>query len=323
MSKLLSIVIPAHNEEENIPVIYRAILDVGKNLLGYMFEIIIVNDGSTDDTGKVVEKLADEDPRIKYIEFSRNFSKEIALSAGIHHAHGDAVIMLDADMQHPPELIPLFVKKWKNGADVVIGMRNKRNHEGVLKRFGAALFYALMNGISNVPMDPHATDYRLIDRKVADVFEQFTERNRFTRGLVDWLGFKRSYVSFDASARHAGTASYGTKKLMNLAYSVVFTHTLFPLMIAGYMGAFITITSALLGAFVIVEDVVMGDPLGIEVSGTAMLAIMILFLVGIILVCLGFIASYIKTIQDEVIGRPLYVIARTKNISDDDSARVS
>jgi len=315
MSKLISVVIPVCNEEKNIFLIYKGIVKAFHSIeKKFNYEIIFVNDGSEDSSGDKIEKIALTDRKVKYIELSRNFNKEIATSAGIHHTSGDAVILIDADLQHPPELIPRFIDKWENGADIVIGIREKYKKEKFIKKVSSFCFYKVMNIIGEIELIPHATDYRLIDRKVVEEFNKFTERNRITRGILDWLGFKKEYIKFIADERRFGSASYTRKKLIKLALSAFVSHSLFPLRVSGYLGASITLFASLIGLFVLIEDPLLGDPLGIEASGTAMLALMILFLVGIILISIGLVASYIVTIREEVINRPMYIVRKKCNL---------
>ena len=309
MSNLLSVVVPAYNEKENIPLVYKEVISTFDNLPDYSCELFFVDDGSSDGTSEVLKDLSLEDDRVKFLCFSRNFGKEIATSAGLHHARGDAVIMMDADLQHPPSFIPEFISKWENGGEVVIGLRKKNENEGVIKKYGSILFYKIMNQIGETPIIPCATDFRLIDRKVIDVFCRLTERNRMTRGLVDWLGFRRDFVSFEAPPRINGEASYSFRKLLRLALNSFVSHSLFPLRLAGYLGSFITMISALTGLFVVIEKYVLNDPWHFLFSGTAILALLILFLVGIILSCFGLVALYIANIHNEVLNRPLYIIS--------------
>ena len=311
MKQLLSVVVPVHNEEGNIRGLYERV----RTVLGHReYELIFVNDGSTDGSGAVIEEIAEHDPHVHYLEFSKNFSKEIATSAGIHHAKGDAIILIDADLQHPPELIPEFVKRWENGADMVIGVRQRDAHEGLVKRIGSHLFYRLMKAIGDIEFVPHSTDFRLIDRAVADEFNKCMEKNRITRGILDWLGFRKEYVEFMPERRRAGKASYSNRKLFALAFAAIVSHSTLPLRLVGYLGSLITVFAALLGLFIIVEDLILADPLGLNITGSAMVAVMILFLIGIMLLWLGLIAFYIFNIQADVMGRPMYVIRKTKNL---------
>ena len=315
MSKLISIIIPVYNEEKNIPLIYGELIKVWGDLKKkYDYEIIFVDDGSMDNSENILEEMAKNNPLIKFIQFSRNFGKEIATTAGLDVAIGDAVFMIDADLQHPVELMPNFIEKWQNGAEVVIGVRNKNKREGLVKKLGSFFFYKIMNAIGETKIMPRATDYRLLDKKVVLAFRRLTEHGRMTRGLIAWLGFKRDYIYFDANERIHGKARYNKAKLMKLALSSIVAHSLFPLKLAGYLGVIITFFSSGLGLFIIIEMYLLRDPWGLSITGTAALAVLILFLVGIILCCLGFIALYIANINNEVTNRPLYIIKRKKNL---------
>jgi len=313
MTKLISIIIPVYNEEKNIPLVYGEIKKVWEDLKEkYDYEIIFVDDGSEDESLQIIEDLKSENDKIKFIQFSRNFGKEVATSAGINNAQGEGAILLDADLQHPPELIPEFLKKWEEGADIVVGVRNKNKSDSITKKVGSFFFYKIINRISDTQIVPQSTDFRLLDKIVIQEFNKFTERNRITRGLIDWLGFRRDYIYFDANERSNGEASYSTFKLTKLALSTMTAHSFLPLKLAGYFGIVIIMTSGPLGLFIFTEKYILKDPWGLSISGSAILATIILFLVGIILICLGLIALYIGSIQSEVINRPLYVIRKKR-----------
>jgi glycosyltransferase involved in cell wall biosynthesis len=313
MQKTISIIVPAHNEEKNIPLISEEIFGVFENL-PYDFEIIFVNDGSKDNSQQVIEVLAKADEKIKSIEFSKNFGKESATSAGLKFATGDAVIIIDADLQHPTSLIPHLIKKWEEGNDVVIGLRTKNKGQSFLKTICSAIYYRIINKISETPIVSGATDFRLIDRKVVNEFNKFTEHDRITRGLIDWLGFKRSYVPFEANERANGEASYSYFKLVKLALSSATSHSLLPLKFAGYLGLFIMFIFGIGGTVVFTENYIFHDILGWAITGTAKLAILMIFFIGLVLACLGLIALYIGNIHGEVSGRPLYVVRSLKNL---------
>ncbi len=312
--QLLSVVVPVYNESGNILPLYNAINNAFTGL-PYSFEIIYVNDGSKDDTSTQLNKLAAKHPEVKPLELVRNFGKEIAISAGLFVTRGEAAIMLDADLQHPPSLIPEFIKRWQAGADVVVGVRNTieaRWH----KRAASSAFYRIINTIStDSGIIPHETDFRLVDRQVIDAFNSFTERNRITRGLFNWLGFNTDTVYFEAPARTIGEASYSFKKRIKLALDSFVGHSVFLLRLAGYLGIVITVVSGLLGVFIFFERYVFKDPYNFNFSGPAILAVIILFLIGIVLTCLGFMSLYIAQIHQEVVNRPLYVIRRNRNES--------
>lgn len=307
--KLISIIIPVHNEAPNLDNLHKE-LTRHINALPYDFEIIFVDDGSRDESLAKLEDLAEKDERVRIVEFARNFGKEAAISAGLHASRGDAAIMCDADLQHPPELIPKFIEKWRKGSDVVIGIRKYSKDEGWFKRWASARFYQIMQVIAHTKVTPHASDFRLLDRKVIDVFSRFTERNRMTRGLIDWLGFRREYVHFEAATRFAGERSYNTRQLFRLAINSFTSYSLVPLKLAGYLGTVILTVATPTALIMYVERYVLNDPLNWEIRGTAMLAILLVMMVGLVLACLGLISLYIANIHAEVTNRPLYIVRR-------------
>jgi len=309
----ISIVIPFYNEENNIPLVYRELKKILNNA-NYSFEIIFVNDGSTDNSSAELDKITAADHTVKAVEFSRNFGKEVAMTAGLDICQGAACILMDADLQHPVEKIHEFIKRWENGAEVVVGVRNKNKSEGLIKKAGSYLFYLTINAISETEITPSSTDYRLLDRIVIEEFKRLKEKNRMTRALIDWLGFKRDYVYFNANERLYGKPSYNYLKLFRLAVSSYISHSLLPLKIAGYLGIVITSFSTLLGLVMFVDKFFLKDPYKMYFSGTAMLATIIMFLIGIVLSCLGLIALYIGNIHGEVVNRPMYIVRRRVNL---------
>jgi glycosyltransferase involved in cell wall biosynthesis len=317
--QLISVVVPIWNEADSLPVLYGQLLGVAKSAAMaqlYRFEFIFVNDGSTDRSADVLREISCKDTSVRVIELSRNFGKEIAVTAGIHGATGEAVIMLDADMQHPVELLPEFLEKWRSGAEVVIGVRSsygERQH--LWKRVTSWMFYKMLARMADGEVVPRATDYRLIDRQVADAFMQLGEHNRITRGLIDWLGFKREYIFFMPPPRQYGEPGYSFRKLFTLALDGFVSLSVLPLRLAGYLGIIITILSGVLGVFIVIEDFVLSDPLSLNFSGPAMLAVFNMFLIGIVLCALGLVALYIANIHSEVINRPLYVVRRSAHTS--------
>lgn len=312
--KSVTIIIPAYNEEKNISPLYEALKKVLIPLEGeYVTEILFVNDGSLDGTLREIEKLSQKDEKVKYIDFSRNFGKELATTAGISSCTTDACIMLDCDLQHPVEKIPEFLEKWKQGNEVVVGIREKNKNSGLIKMWGAKLFYSLINRMAEIEIVPNATDFRLMDRIVIDEFKRFTETSRMTRALIDWLGFKREFVNFKANERLYGRASYSFWKLFRLAMSSFISLSLVPLKLAGYLGIFITLVSGSLGFFILIGRYYLRNEILIaKFSDSENLAILLVFLVGIILMSLGLIALYIANIHSEVINRPMYVVRKKK-----------
>jgi len=320
---LISIIIPCHNEAANIRPFYLALADVMAHQRE-RFELIFVNDGSRDATSENVIKLRRQDPRVRLIELARNFGKEIAVTAGINRAQGAAAITIDADLQHPPDLIPKLIAGWREGNEVVVGVRQPgHGHSTYIHRLFSKLFYRIMRVISETEVVPNATDYRLIDRVVINEFNRFTERNRLTRGLIDWLGFSRSYVPFAPAQRFAGEAAYSYFKLTKLAMNSFISMSLAPLRVASFLGAVIITVSLPLGIFIFVEKYLLHDPLHLAFSGSAILAVILLFLSGIILSTQGLMALYVANIHDEVMNRPLYVARRERlnqNLSEHNEA---
>jgi len=314
-SKTISIVIPIYNEAPNVTPLYKAVTSIIKKL-PHQFELIFVNDGSSDNTSELIQRVAKKDKKVRVVELARNFGKEIAVTAGIHTARGDAAVIMDADLQHPPELLPKFVEEWEKGADVVVGVKKYSDKESWFKRFSSNSFYAILGKVSSAKITPHASDFRLISRKVIDTFKTFTERNRMTRGLIDWAGYDRRYVYFEANPRLHGEATYSYRKLFGLAMNSFTAYSMLPLKVASWLGWFILTISFILGIFVLVQEFILGDPLGLDITGTAMLAMMLLFLVGVVLVCLGFVALYIARIHEEVINRPLFIVKNEINGED-------
>jgi len=308
--KLISVIIPAYNEEPNIAWFYGELQKGLFKSSDYAFETIFVDDGSSDASLDVIKSLKGEHPHsVRYVSFSRNFGKEAAVSAGIHASKGEAVVIIDADGQHPIELIHEFLKRWEAGSEIVIGLRESNQKEGAVKKFGSKLFYAalsVVNGRNGVM--PGSTDFRLLDRKVVEEYNKLTERNRLTRNLIDWLGFKRTVVPFAASARHAGTAAYSFRKLVKLALNGIVAHSTRPLKLVGLLGFIISSISVVGTLFLIVEKYFLNDPLGLAVTGGAILALFLSFLVGVVLVCQGLLALYLESVYFETQNRPLYVV---------------
>lgn len=311
-NRLISLIIPAYREARNIEPLYLSLLPVIKELSGdYTFEILYINDGSTDATWYEIEALSSVDPRVKGINLSRNFGKELAITAGLAHARWDAIITLDADGQHPVEKIPEFITKWRDGYDVVYNKRPEIHGAPIWKKLNSWLFYKIFNSISDFKLEPNTTDYRLLDRKVVDAYLQFGERNRIYRGLIDWLGFSKYALVFEAKKRHHGEASYTHKMLVRLALHSMTSFSFFPLKLVGYLGIIMTLFSTLLFIFVIVDKFTIDR---FNFSNIAAILLVNMILIGIVLIALWLIALYIANIHSEVIGRPLYVVKDKKNI---------
>lgn len=316
---LLSVIVPVFNEQEGIEHFHNDLLLPSlQKAVKNSYEVIYVNDGSSDKSLDVLERFA-KSKKVKIVNLSRNFGKEIALTAGLGAAQGKATLFMDADGQYPPDRISDFLKEWKNGAQVVVGIRNSNQEEGAIKKWGSKVFYKLFNSFSGAEIVPRSTDYRLIDAAVRDAFLRCTERQRITRGLIDWLGFHRVYITFDSPARIAGEASYSTRKLAKLAVHSFVSLSLAPLFFFGWLGFAIVLLSLLVGIFIIIEQILLGDPLGLNFTGSAMLGIFISFLVGLVLTSQGVIAIYLSHVHTQTQNRPLFVIdrSRSRNLKDD------
>lgn len=306
--QLISIVVPVYNESVGIAEFHRTLQHAIQPINDVAFEIIYVDDGSNDTTVQIIHSLSSSDDTVRLLCLSKNFGKESALAAGIATAQGDAIITIDGDGQHPVAIIKDFITAWQKGAQVVIGVRQNDGTDDTVKTFGSKLFYKLFNMMSGQKIVPGSTDFRLISRQVQQAFLQLTESDRMTRGLIDWLGFKRAYISFTTLTRKNGNASYSRRKLVGLASNSFVSMTPMPLYIFGWIGVIITFFSLVLGLTVTIEQLLLGDPLGWDFTGTALLSILLLFLVGIVLMSQGLLSLYVSHIHTQSKRRPLYVI---------------
>lgn len=309
--KLISIIIPFYNEEENLKWHHDKMVEflIASKI---SHEFIYINDGSSDNSLNIIKSLAEKDSAIHFLSFSRNFGKEAATTAGLRIARGDAAIMIDSDGQHPIELVKDFIEEWNNGYMQVIGVRKQDGERRIFKKIGSHVFYFILRLLGSNSSSEHGlTDFRLIDRKIIDEYNRFSEHNRITRNLLDWLGFSRQLIPFEAAERHAGEASYSMRKLVKLAVDAVVKHSTRPLKFIGLAGVAISIITALLGVFIVIENYILGDPLLLNITGTALLAVFLSFMVGVVLVCQGLLALYIENVYYETQNRPLYVIEET------------
>jgi glycosyltransferase involved in cell wall biosynthesis len=302
---LLSIVVPVFNEESMSVIFLREIRPVLQDA-DLRFQIIFVDDGSTDQTLNKLIELSESDASIQVISFSRNFGKEAALTAGIDFAQGDVVIPMDVDLQDPPELIPQFISKWREGYDVVYGLRVSRASDTVIKRRTAGLFYRFFNHVSEVQLPENAGDFRLMDRSVVEVLKKLPERNRFMKGLFSWAGFSSIGVPYERQARQADITKWNYWKLWNFALDGVVGFSTAPLRIWAYIGAFVAILAFGYGSFIILRVLMLGS----DVPGYASLMTAILFLGGIQLLSMGVLGEYLGRLFIEVKARPIYVIDR-------------
>ena len=311
-AQLISLVIPAYREEKNISLLYKEIQEVLVSIKKYSFEIIFIDDGSSDNTWQEIEKICKKDKNVKWIHLSRNFGKEIALTAGIEHASGNAVITLDGDGQHPVEKIPLFIWEWEKWYEIVYNRRPKTKGASFLKKLSSKVFYSIFNTISEFKLEEWTTDYRLLDRKVVDYFLKFNEKNRLYRGLTDWLGFTKKALVFNAKKRlDNGTSSYSYKNLFNLAINSMTSFSIFPLKLVGYLGTLITTLATLLLFYVLFDKLTFNLW---DFSNIVVIVILNTILMGVVLMSLWLIALYIAKIHEEVLGRPMYIIKNSKNL---------
>lgn len=301
--KLLSVVVPVFNESEGIDAFYERMKKLADSLNPMSCEIIFVDDGSKDDSYQKLMNLAHSDPNIRVIKFSRNFGHQIAITAGIDLAKGDAVVVIDADLQDPPEVIKRFVEKWEEGYDVVYGVREKREGESRMKLLTASVFYRLLKSIVKIDIPVDVGDFRLMSRRSVEQFKELKERDRFVRGLVSWIGFKQIGVQYLRDKRYAGETKYPYRKMIKFALDGITSFSSFPLKLATWFGY---ITSFL--AFLYACSVFVQKAIGYTVQGWATIMVGILFLGGVQLICLGIIGEYIGRIFNEIKKRPLYVI---------------
>lgn len=304
-----SVVIPMFNEEEVIGETYRRMKEVMDGT-GDTYELIFVNDGSRDMTADLVRAICQRDSNVKMIDFARNFGHQIAITAGMENASGDCVVVIDADLQDPPEVIPEMMAKWREGYDVVYGQRMMREGETFFKKFTAKMFYRTLNKMTDVDCPVDTGDFRLIDRKVCEALKCVQEKNRYVRGIIAWLGFKSAPVYFKREKRFAGTTKYPLKKMLKLAGDAIMSFSYKPLKIASWVGVLLSSFSFI---YLIVTVILKLCGVLSTVAGWASIVAISLFFNGIILMILGILGSYIGRIYEEVKDRPLYVIREKIN----------
>jgi polyisoprenyl-phosphate glycosyltransferase len=297
-----SVVAPVFDEEQTLPHFYSRVIAVMESL-GQPFELILVNDGSRDESYRVMRDLHQHDPRVRVIDFSRNFGHQIAISAGLDHARGRAVIIIDSDLQDPPEVIPDLVARWNGGAEVVYAQRATRTGETRFKLFTAAAFYRLIAGITSVNIPANTGDFRLLDRGVVDALVTMREHHRFMRGLSAWVGYQQEAVQYDRHERFAGTTKYPLRKMMRFSVDAITGFSIIPLQLATTFG-FLLAGLSLLGIVIAVLLRVLNH----SIIGQATTLILVLFMGGIQLIFLGIIGEYLGRIYDEVRARPLYLV---------------
>jgi len=302
---LLSVVAPIYNEQE---LVEEFVDRTRAAVADFEYELVLVNDGSADESGEILNRLARNDPRIRVIHLSRNFGHQAALTAGLEHAAGDAVAMIDADLQDPPELIPDMVARWSRGADVVYAVRQQREGETAFKLATAKWFYKLFDKLAQVDLEPNSGDFRLLDRAALDALLTMTERSRFLRGMTVWVGFNQTAVSYERDARAAGETKYTLRRMLRFSLDAITSFSHLPLQLATYVG----MLSAGV-AFIAIPVVVLLRVFGSYLPGFGSITIAILLLGGIQLIALGLIGEYVGRIYDEVKHRPLYIVREELN----------
>ena len=300
---VLSIVVPLHNEADNLDVLFSRVADVCDRLQ-VSYELVCVDDGSRDSTVQQVLVHRHNNPRIKLVVLSRNFGKEIALSAGLDATTGAAVVPLDADLQDPPELIEVLMERWKAGYDVVLATRRSRHGDRWFKRFAAKGFYRTIGRLSPLSIPANTGDFRLMDRKVVDAIKQMPERSRFMKGMFAWVGFRTTQVYYDRPSRYRGQTSWSTWKLWNLAVDGIASFSTVPLKVWSYLGALVSCLAFGYGTLLVMRTLI----LGVDVPGYASTMVAILFLGGIQLLSLGILGEYLARVYEEVKQRPLYIV---------------
>ncbi|MBS3750022.1 MAG: glycosyltransferase family 2 protein [Anaerolineales bacterium] len=306
-----TIIAPIYNEIDNLPVLYRRIREVMERT-GESWEFVMVDDGSTDGSVDHIRQLAEKDDRVRPVIFARNFGHQIAVTAGLDYSRGEAVVIIDADLQDPPEVILDLIQKWKEGYEVVYAVRETREGESWFKLATAAAFYRFIQRITEISIPLDTGDFRLLDRKVVSVLNQMREQHRFLRGMSVWVGFKQTGVAYEREERHAGETKYPLRKMVKLASDAVTGFSIFPLQLAMYVG----FGATGLGILALLTTIVLRLAGSRALYGQALTLILILFLGGVQLIFLGVLGEYIGRIYDEAKGRPLYIVREAPQIEE-------
>lgn len=316
---LVSVVAPVFNEEKVIGEFYKRATDAMRRLPADCdYELLFVDDGSRDVSLKILGEFQSSDPRVRVVSFSRNFGHQLAITAGIDHAAGDAVVMIDCDLQDPPEVILEMVAKWREGYSVVYGVRRRREGESFFKLFTATMFYRTINKLSSVELPVDSGDFRLMDRKVVDVLKEIREENRYIRGLVTWIGFRQTSVLYNRDARFAGETKFSLKKMLKFAMDGITSFSEKPLVLSAFLGMIITGVSFVLALYIVLSKFLFPGAL---IQGWASMIVIVIFLGGVQLLSVGVIGQYIGRIYVEVKNRPLYIVAERYGFKSGDGRR--
>ncbi|MBR3100873.1 MAG: glycosyltransferase family 2 protein [Muribaculaceae bacterium] len=308
--KKITLLIPCYNEEASLPALYDRVTQVIGGMPQYEWQLLLVNDGSTDGTLSVLADLRARDPRVCYIDLSRNFGKESAMLAGFDHASGDAVVVMDADLQHPPEVIGQLLEGWEEGYDDVYARRESRGREPLLRRWLSLAYYHLLQHSTRLNVLPNVGDFRLLDRKCIDALKGLRERARNTKGLYAWIGFKKKEITFVQGDRKEGKSSFNIWRLLKLAMDGITSFTTAPLRIATLLGLIVSLGAFFYMCYVLVKTLIMGDP----VAGFPTLIVAILFLSGVQLLSIGIIGEYLGRVFIETKERPVYLIREKQGV---------
>jgi polyisoprenyl-phosphate glycosyltransferase len=312
----LTVVVPVYNEAEGLPAL-RAALERVLTKLRVPYEIVLVDDGSADDTWKVLKAWHKSDERVRAFRFARNFGKEAALSAGLFNSRGDAVVLMDSDLQHPPEIIPRFIEKWREGYDMVYAMRTSREGDSAIRRGATGAFYRLFAKIADVDLPPGAGDFRLLDRKVVDILNRMPERLRFMKGLYAWAGCHHVGVPYAPPPRRHGSSAMSMRRLTGFGLDGIVAFSRLPLAISGWIGAAIALVALVYGGFLALRTLIVG----VDVPGYASIMVGIMLLGGVQLLALGVLGAYVGRIYEEIKQRPLYIVSERLSAPADEVSR--
>lgn len=305
--KTITVLVPAYNEEEVIEKMYHTLASVCDQITNYQFEFLFVNDGSKDRTIEIIKQLKEKDPRVQYVDLSRNFGKEIAMSAGFDYASGDALVIMDADLQHPPEVLNEMIYWWEQGYDDVYAIRKKRDGESKLKKLTSKMYYSLLQKVTKEEIIPDAGDFRLLDKKCIEALTQLREHSRYTKGMYNWIGFKKKEITFDADARAGGETKWHLSSLFTLAINGITSYSTVPLKVWSFIGIIISLLAFVYLIIEMIRTIFFGN----TVAGYPSLIAGVLFLGGIQLISLGVIGEYLGRVFVETKDRPLYFVQET------------
>ncbi len=302
--KKISVIIPAYNEEQSLPMLYGRLTEVMASMPSYSWELMFVNDGSSDRTLEILQKLRAEDNRVNYVDLSRNYGKEVAMLAGFDYVSGDCAVIMDADLQHPPQMIASFVEKWEEGYEDVYAIRKTRGRESRLRKWLSMTFYRLLQRSTRIQILPNVGDFRLLDRKCIDMLCQMRDAERYTKGMYCWIGCRKIGVEFEQDDRLAGDSKWNFGSLLNLAVNGITSFTIAPLRLVSFVGIVVALAAFVYMLYVIIKAVIYGDP----VAGYPSLMAVLLLIGGLQLLGIGILGEYVGRIFNEVKNRPVYFV---------------